>query len=116
MEELESSIISAQQGSLEACHAFKQWAEEFLRNHLDVVSGNAQDALARVITIYREEIDLLAPPSFERKEVFFGPWSGKSITDWTPEVRKQEQELLLKAMEIETRAIEEIKEIQLPFV
>ena len=52
--------------------------------------------------------DSIAPPSFERKEVFFGPWSGKSIADWTPEVRRQEQELLLKAMEIETRAIEAI--------
>lgn len=83
-------------------------AVRFMRDHLDSVSN---DALTRAIALYEEEIDLIAPPSFDRKEVFFGPWSGKSIADWTPEVRQQEQALLLKAMEIEERAITEIRSV-----
>jgi len=79
-------------------------AVRFLRDRLDVMPG-----LERVIALYEEEINLIAPPSFERKEVFFGPWSGKSIADWTPEVRRKEQDLLLQAMEIEERAITEIR-------
>ena len=80
-------------------------AVEYLRGHLDDVSGDARDSLARAIALYQEEISLLTPPSFERKEVFFGPWSGKSIADWTPEVRKNEQDLLRKAMKIEEAAV-----------
>ncbi len=80
-------------------------AVEYLRGHLDDVSGDARDSLARAIALYQEEISLLTPPSFERKEVFFGPWSGKSIADWTPEVRKNEQDLLREAMKIEEAAV-----------
>lgn len=40
------------------------------------------------------------------KEAFLGPWTGKSIADWTPEVRQQEIDLLNSACEIEKEAIE----------
>lgn len=83
-------------------------AIEFLHNHLDDVSDEAEDALAHAITLYQEEIDLLHASSFERKEVFLGPWTGKSIADWTPEMRQREQELLLRAMDIEAAAMKAI--------
>jgi hypothetical protein len=86
-------------------------AIQFLRGHLDDVSGEAQEALARVIALYEEEIDSISPPSFERKEAFLGPWSGKSIADWTPEMRTREQALLMRAMEIEGMAIKEIERV-----
>jgi RNA polymerase sigma factor (sigma-70 family) len=81
-------------------------AVTFLRNYLDVVPPRNREALARAISLYQEEIDLLAPPSFERKEVFLGPWTGKSQADWTPEVRRREQELLMRAAKTEASAIE----------
>ena len=83
----------------------------FLSSHLDDVSGDFQEALTRAIALYQEEIDLLHGSSFERKEVFLGPWTGKSQADWTPEVRRREQELLLQAMEIEEKAIQAIRTI-----
>ncbi|MBP6965378.1 MAG: sigma-70 family RNA polymerase sigma factor [Armatimonadetes bacterium] len=86
-------------------------AVEYLRGHLDDVSGDERDSLARVISLYEEEINLLTPPSYERKEAFFGPWSGKSIADWTPEVRAREQELLLKATAIESDAVKAIEAV-----
>ena len=89
----------------------RQAAVEFLRGHLDAVSGEKKLALAHVISLYEEEIDLLRPPSFEGKEVFLGPWTGKSQADWTPEVRQQEQAFLLQAMKIESAAVSEIKSV-----
>ena len=89
----------------------RQAAVEFFRGHLDAVSGEKQLALAQTIALYEEELNLLRPLSFERKEVFLGPWTGKSQADWTPEMRQREQELLLKAMEMEGNAVNEIKSV-----
>jgi len=83
----------------------------FLRNYLDVVSDSKRNDLAQVIAVYQEELDVLRPPSFERKGVFLGPWTGKSQADWTPEIRQREQELLLRATKIEAAAVETIKTI-----
>jgi hypothetical protein len=38
-------------------------------------------------------------------EVFPGPWTGKTIAHWTPDVRKAEQELLICATEDEGDAL-----------
>ena len=84
-------------------------AVTFLRDHLDAISGEAREALSRAIGLYEEEINLLSPPSFERQEVFLGPWTGRSFGDWTPNMRRCEQELLMQALEIERAAIGEIQ-------
>jgi len=41
----------------------------------------------------------------------FRPWTLEIQADWTPEVRRREQELLLQAMEIEEKAIQAIRTI-----
>ncbi len=83
-------------------------AVTFLRNHLDDLSGEAQEALARAISIYQEEVDLLHSASFECKEAFLGPWATNSMADWTHDVRRREQELLARAGGIEAVAMQEI--------
>lgn len=84
-------------------------AVTFLRNHLDDVSGDAKDALARAISLYQEEVDLLHGSSFERKEAFLGPWATNTIADWTPEIRAREQELLIQAMGLEQAAVTQFR-------
>lgn len=74
-------------------------AAAFLRQNLDLAD------LAAATDLYAREADLLFRTSNERKEAFHGPWSGKSIADWTPEVRQREIDLLKQACEIETEAI-----------
>ena len=49
---------------------------------------------------------------FSRQEAFLGPWSGKSINDWTAEVRAREREILADIAHRETAAIGEIKKAQ----
>lgn len=78
-----------------------RWAAaEFLRQNLDIAD------LAAAADLYRREATLLFQAASERKEAFHGPWSGKSIEDWTPEVRQREIELLNQACEMETKAMD----------
>ena len=74
-------------------------AANFLRQNLDLAD------LAPAANLYSQEAQLLRRSSFERKEAFLGCWSGKSIADWTPEVRQREIDLLNQALEIEAQAV-----------
>ncbi len=80
-------------------------AAAFLRENLDLAD------LAPAADLYSREANLLYATSVERKEAFYGSWTGKSIADWTPEVRRREVELLNRACEIETEAIDAIKQV-----
>lgn len=59
-------------------------AESFLRQNLDITD------LSKAAHLYRQEVKTLHQVSVVAKEAFLGPWSGKSIADWTPEVRLRE--------------------------
>ena len=74
-------------------------AASFLRQNLDLAD------LAPAADLYSQEAQILRRSSFERKEAFLGCWSGKSIADWTLEVRQREIDLLNQAREMETEAI-----------
>jgi hypothetical protein len=83
-------------------------AVTFLRSHADLLEGEAANALQRAAALYQQEGELLGS-AFCRKDAFLGPWSGKSIVDWTADVRQREQDLLAQAREIEAAAIAEIE-------
>lgn len=74
-------------------------AMNFLRQNLDLAG------LSRAVDLYEQELNAVCPAVFVRKEAFHGPWSGKSVADWTPEVRQREIDLLNQACEIEAEAI-----------
>lgn len=80
-------------------------AETFLRRNLDLAD------LAGTADLYLEEVKVLHQNSVEYKEAFLGPWTGKSIDDWTPDVRQREIDLLGRICEIETQAIGSIPQV-----
>jgi len=86
----------------------RQAASRFLKAEAPLFEGDARAALERAAAAYEEECQLLAEP-FRTKGAFLGPWSGKGIADWTPEVRKREQQVLARASKLEAAAIEEIE-------
>jgi len=47
--------------------------------------------------------------TFTKKDVFLGPWTGKSDNDWTPEVRTREKAILTQCKTLEAAAIAEIE-------
>jgi len=93
---------------------FSQWAdaravaERFLVRAGEDLGGDAQPALKRAADRYRQETELLGS-CFGRQDAFLGPWTGKKIGDWTPDVRKRERETLAEAVRHEAAAIAEIE-------
>jgi hypothetical protein len=45
---------------------------------------------------------------FAAKDAFFGPWSGKGVSDWTADARARETAVLTTAMDCDARAVEQI--------
>jgi hypothetical protein len=83
-------------------------AGTFLQDNADLLEGESRDALKRAAAIYAQEGAYLGR-CFCEKSAFFGPWSGKSISDWTPEVQQREQDVLAEARRLEADAIAEIE-------
>jgi len=98
---------------------FSQWAdaraaaERFLVRAGEDLGGDAQAALQRAADRYRQEAELLGS-CFGRQDAFLGPWTGKKIDDWTPDVRQREREVLAEAVRHEAAAIAEIEKALRP--
>jgi hypothetical protein len=82
----------------------------YLDTHEDLLGEQGKVALKRAAALYRQEVGIL-DPVFTDHNAFFGPWSGKTIREWTPEVRQREQSILRQAAEIETAAIAELEKV-----
>ena len=67
--------------------------KSFLDNVAKALGGKAADHLRSAAEVLGRTPPLTRG-AFERKDAFLGPWSGKDIKAWTPEVRKREQDLL----------------------
>ena len=83
-------------------------AVKFLEPRLDLVSGKARAALERALGQYRRDADLLAAPLRDH-DAFLGWWSGKTIADWTADVRRREAEILTQVRETECRAVAQME-------
>jgi len=81
----------------------------FLEEHLNLFLGTRQEALRRAMKHYEQEAGILTAV-FAHRDAFLGPWSGKSLSDWTPGVRRREQEILGEARALEASAIASIEE------
>jgi len=75
---------------------------------LKVESASAKQLLLNAAAIYDQLATLTARPWVER-DVFLGPWSGKTIGDWTTDVRGREIAMLKDARKLDEQAIAELK-------
>jgi len=83
-------------------------AAAFLTDHLDLVPEAARPHLARAADAYRQLVRLGTQECFEQRNVFLGLSSGKKREDWTPQVRRREQEVLFQVRALDSTAIGEI--------
>ena len=74
----------------------------------NVLAGEARSAVGRAAALYEKEAALLAR-SYDKKDVFIGPWTGKKFEDWTPAVRAREREILGEALGLEAKAVAEFE-------
>ncbi len=83
-------------------------ASVYLRSIAPLFEGEAKAAIERAAEIYGQSAAVLGPV-FGAKDAFFGPWSGKSIADWTDAVRTREVAILVRSRELDAQAIAEIE-------
>jgi len=87
----------------------RRHAGPFLRQVTPLLHQAARSALERAAGLYDRQADLLSR-SFVHRDAFLGPWTGKSLNDWTDEVRRREQSLLTGARDLEADAIAALEE------
>jgi hypothetical protein len=81
----------------------------YVRQNAQLLGPEARAALDRAAGLLDQEVQATAV-TFVRKDVFLGPWTGKTVADWTPEVRRNEVLILEKSRRIEARVIEGFRE------
>ena len=84
-------------------------AISFLRGNVTHLPEQSAHFISKAAALYEREVKSLDCASFTKHDAFFGPWSGKSIKDWTADVRKREREILTEACRLENNAITEIE-------
>jgi hypothetical protein len=83
-------------------------AARFLAAHADDLGSEAAPALRRAADCYAREQRLLQRV-FDERTAFLGPWSGKTIADWTDDVRAREQQFLHDVRTLDDAAITEME-------
>ncbi len=81
----------------------REAATTFLRQAAGI-AGDAAPHLLAASEAYAEETRLL-DGALKDGDAFLGPWTGRSIDDWSSDVRQREQDLLRRAREMEKVAI-----------
>jgi RNA polymerase sigma factor (sigma-70 family) len=88
-----------------------RWAAcRYLREsavHFD--DADIRNALIRAAGLYEQHARATGGPTWGERTVFLGPWSGKTVADWTAEIRLREIGLLQQAMVFDAQAIEQLR-------
>lgn len=83
-------------------------AVTFLTDHLNTVPDQARKHLAIAADSYSQLARLAGREAFEQHTCFLGPWTGRKFEDWTPEIRRREQEVLSQIEALDSGAASEI--------
>jgi len=83
-------------------------AVAFLEAAADLPGGPSEHLLAAA-EAYGREVALLCA-SLSSADAFLGPWTSKTIADWTPATRTRERELLSQASALEAEAIGHLRQ------
>ena len=84
-------------------------AQRFLQTAADTFPEHAA-ALRAIADIYAQETTFLAR-SFQQKDVFLGPWTGKQSVDWSDDVRTMEGDILQQIDLLDGQAIARMKHL-----
>lgn len=78
----------------------------YLRERASLLALPLRDAASRAAALYEKECQLLGH-AVDQKDAFLGPWSGKTVQDWSDAVRAREVELLSQVAQLEDKAASE---------
>jgi len=83
-------------------------AVSFLEAAAADLSADATQHVLAAAEAYGREVAALCA-ALSSADAFLGPWTSKTIADWTPAVRARERELLSRAAALEAEAIEHLR-------
>jgi len=89
-------------------HDARQAAVKFFGKAAEELGGGAGEALKKAKQQYEEEVKLLTSGG-EGRDAFLGPWNAGKVENWTPALRKREQDILAEAARREAAAVAEIE-------
>jgi len=82
-------------------------AADFLEENATLLDDEPREHLARAAVAYREMHERLCAV-FETRDAFLGPWTGRSVEDWSDETRQREVEIIREAGAADLHAVREI--------
>ena len=85
-------------------------AVTFLQDSAGVCEGRSREALARAAGFYAGEAQL-QKTAFASPQAFLGPWTGKSVKDWSEDTRTRERDILAQAQHLEAQAVSELEKV-----
>jgi hypothetical protein len=89
----------------------RQAAASYLLKAAKYVDSAQTKHMLKAADHYTSEVALLFG-CYKRKDTFLGPWSGKSIADYTKDVRDREIDTLTKTAKIEEKALKELAAVK----
>ncbi|MBD3168342.1 MAG: hypothetical protein GF307_02585 [candidate division Zixibacteria bacterium] len=82
-------------------------AANYLSDNSAILGEDVEPMLKKAADYYRNATGLMNS-AMEKKESFYGPWTGKKFEDWDAETREKEAGLLTKVWELDKKAVREI--------
>ncbi len=82
----------------------------FLRRNAELPGEETAVKLRQAANAFDDAAALLQQP-FHDEDAFLGSWTPKSYDDWSPTVRRREQDLLTAFLDLEQIAIERLEEV-----
>ncbi len=79
-----------------------------LQDARTILQGGGGEALKQTAALYQQELEIL-DSAFIKKDAFLGPWSGRSVKDWSANAQGREREILAEARKIERAAVAEME-------
>lgn len=109
-EDRRKSLFSASWWTMCTLVDARQTAVRYLKASAGELDGPANEAVLAAAAIYEGAAGPAAAAIFMEKSAFLGPWSGRSIADWTAAVREREIDILTKFREADREAIRHLRE------
>lgn len=82
-------------------------AARYLRSVVGLLPESASQAMLAAADVYDHAVAMMGDV-FQKQELFTGPWTGKTINDWSGEARQHEQTLLHELLAVDEKAIQHL--------
>lgn len=84
-------------------------ASRYLRNIVGLLPESAGRSVLAAAEVYEKAVEKMGQV-FQSQDLFTGPWTGKTLNDWTADTRQHEQSLLHELLALDEQAIDLLRQ------